>query len=171
MIAAAIALTAACGPPTSGGGALPPELPSPTPDAVVRVSTGGGNTSVRPMSADGRWVAYSIPMLESPASVSDAALWDASDGSTVAVTDGADNGAPAGSVTDPPFVSNDGSTVVFTTTVPVVAGLVNTGNSVFMYSTATGVTEQLEVPMSIDELSDLRRSGEALREVARSLGL
>ena len=34
-----------------------------------------------------------------------------------------------------------------------------------------GASEQLEVPLSIDELSDLRRSGEALRQVARTLGL
>ena len=103
------------------------------------------------MSSDGRWVAYSRPMVPAPVSVSDAALWDASDGSTVALTDGANNGAPRGSVTDPPFVSNDGSTVVFTTTVPVVAGQTNTGKSVFRYSTDTGVTEQLEVPASFGE--------------------
>ncbi len=90
-------------------------------------------------------------MLESPESVSDAFLWDASDGSTVALTDGANNGAPRGSVTDPPFVSNDGSTVVFTSTVPFVAGQANTGNSVFLYSPDTGVTQQLEVPASFGE--------------------
>lgn len=34
-----------------------------------------------------------------------------------------------------------------------------------------GAEAQLEVPMSADELSDLRTSGEALRQVARNLGL
>ncbi len=157
MFASVVALVAACGTPPSSGPPLLP-LPPPTPDAVVQVTTRGASTSYHPMSADGRFVAYSQADLTAP--VRDAYLWDASTGSTVALTTTVADGATTGA-TAPPFVSNDGSTVVFTSTAATVAGQPNSGRSVFVYSTDTSTTEQLVIPEPfgagpIDDVSSSR---------------
>ncbi len=110
----------------------------------MQVTPADALTSHRPMSADGRFVAYSAR--DEDSGVTDAHLWDALDGSTIALTTGAADGAPAGSVTRAPFVSSDGSTVVFSSTSPVVAGQPNTGRHVWRYSVPTGVLSSLEVP-------------------------
>ena len=109
----------------------------------MQVTTEPAFTSRRPMSGDGGIVAYSQ---RTGFDLIDAFLWDASTGSSVPLTTGATDGAPAGSATDPPFVSSDGSTVVFTSTMPTVGGQANTGNSVFRYSVHSGLTQQLAIP-------------------------
>lgn len=142
VAATAVGLISACAPTPSGPGFE--SLPSPTPDSVVQVTTANGQTSRRPMSSDGGVVAYSAYNADS--GVTDAHLWIASTGSTQLLTNGSTEGAPRGALTDPPFVSSDGSTVVFTSTLPTVGGQTNTGNSVFRHSVASGVTQQIEVP-------------------------
>jgi hypothetical protein len=142
-VVAALAASA-CGPNPGGGGGTP-GLPVPTPADVVRVSPPDAVTSVHPMSADGRYVAYSLE--DESTLLTDAYLWDRDTVQTVALT--------SGGSAHPPFVSNDGSTVAFTKgSLP---------RSFFLHSTADGETEQVDLPAATygdDPIDSVSTSGD-----------
>jgi hypothetical protein len=136
-VAVAALLLGACGPP--------PDSPPPPTGSFTLVhpisDVVTASVSTRAMSADGRYVALRVsqpsPHVE---------LWDRQTGDAQSVTVGNASGG-----LETPWISGDGSVVVFTQQSGVVVpGLLATGDEFFRYSVQDETLERVEVP---DELS------------------
>jgi len=132
------AVTTACPPGATGTPAAPA---GPSPERLHPFTPAGISHSARPLSADGRFVAY--------ASFSDdhamvAQVYDRVTGVThqpVAPTDDPTENTFA------PYVSGDGSTVWFTTRRhEVFDGRPNDGHALMRLRTATGELDQIDLP-------------------------
>jgi len=138
------ALLTACPPTPGDGSAGPTNPPGPRLGGVTAMSPGGTGYSPRPMSADGRYVAYLRP--EASTAGGDVLLWDSSTETSRSLT------SPVANDTfdeTAPTISSDGSTAFFAASLAVAPGQPGSLPLLVRYATATGHHDVFAPPIAV----------------------